>query len=357
MPCYKKHQQRASCSGKRDPSAYLKKSQLATPTGLDQDYNYLRDVERAIEHAGQDVCDRGVGAQIATHKGVARTWRPEGKLQDYLTANQITMERAPVGMSRHKVNATRVTKSDFVMWTVEWASAKGVLGIQRDCLESSSLVDLFAQFNKAKSDDHEPQSQRAKKRRRVQESVDPLANGQHTDVIGSDAERISTSKAAQPVNSTQLTQPVEQRTEDALQEHHETVTGVRGGSSNATMHARHDPAPCFYLLKPATASNSKVLIPVNPEDTLTQCLNGQTVQEYPTFYALNEGPHALPADFITEEEYNRLRKAEDAELKSLVQGAGVRKDVQEPPGPDPSEELDSQSILDMLKRDVRRAAP
>lgn len=109
LPCYKRHQQRASCNGKRDPAVFVKRSQLATPAGIDQDYNYLKSVERNIDHAARETSDRGVGAQ-SNAKGTERGLHPESLLQRYLVTNRINVERAPKGMSRQKTNQTRFTK-------------------------------------------------------------------------------------------------------------------------------------------------------------------------------------------------------------------------------------------------------
>lgn len=88
----------------------MKRSQLATPAGIDQDYNYLKSVERSIEHASRETSDRGVGGRSLNVKGSERGLHPESALQRYLSTNRINVERAPKGMSRQKTNQTRFTK-------------------------------------------------------------------------------------------------------------------------------------------------------------------------------------------------------------------------------------------------------
>lgn len=112
LPCYKRHQQRASCNGQRDPAEYLKKSQLATPEGIDRDFNYLKGVERDMDNAHRDTRDRGIGSSNRTTKTAYRGGLPESKFQRYLGNNRITVARAPKGMSRQKSNQTRSTKYD-----------------------------------------------------------------------------------------------------------------------------------------------------------------------------------------------------------------------------------------------------
>jgi hypothetical protein len=86
----------------------VKKSELATPAGIDHDYNYLKSVERTIDHASREAIDRGVNGNAS--KVFGRGLHPESLLQRYLTTNRISVTRAPRGMSRQKSNQTRSTK-------------------------------------------------------------------------------------------------------------------------------------------------------------------------------------------------------------------------------------------------------
>lgn len=102
LPCYKRHQQWAQCSGKRDPAAFVKRSDLATPRGIDHDYNFLTGIERGLQRADEDA--------EARSKDNKKSAQAQAKLQRYLQTNRIIVDRAPVGMSRQKTNKTRVTK-------------------------------------------------------------------------------------------------------------------------------------------------------------------------------------------------------------------------------------------------------
>lgn len=145
LACYKRHQQRASCNGKREPAAFVKKNQLVTPQGVDRDFNFLTGVERAISKADQDASDRGIVPKHGPRKSIQDRWHPEGALQKYLAENQIIVDRAPKGMSRQKANSTRCTpKTRKIMWTVEWVGTDGERRVRDDCLESSTLSDLYA---------------------------------------------------------------------------------------------------------------------------------------------------------------------------------------------------------------------
>jgi hypothetical protein len=102
LPCYKRHQQWAQCTGKRDATRYVKKSQLATPAGIDHDFNFLTSVERGLEKADRHVSDKGLGAATAPH---TRLRKGEPSDQRYAAAG-VTVVRAPKGLSRQRENDT-----------------------------------------------------------------------------------------------------------------------------------------------------------------------------------------------------------------------------------------------------------
>jgi len=106
LPCYKRHQTWAQCSGKRDPTAYIKKGQLATPAGIDHDYNFLTGIERELDAADQHVSERGnhpsLGRQQRTGRG--------GAFDQAILNAQVIIDAAPHGMSRQRENRTRWLK-------------------------------------------------------------------------------------------------------------------------------------------------------------------------------------------------------------------------------------------------------
>lgn len=102
LPCYKRHQQWAQCNGKRDAASFVKRSELATPRGIDHDYNFLTSIERGLQRADDDAEARG-------HEN-KKYEQNQAKLQRYLQSNRIIVDRAPIGMTRQKTNRTRMTK-------------------------------------------------------------------------------------------------------------------------------------------------------------------------------------------------------------------------------------------------------
>lgn len=84
----------------------MKKSQLATPAGIDHDYNFLTGIERGLEKAEKQL--------EATELG--RSPDPRGNGGGRLPTDQhfadagVSVIRAPKGLSRQKENKTRRNK-------------------------------------------------------------------------------------------------------------------------------------------------------------------------------------------------------------------------------------------------------
>ena len=57
LACSKKHKLYSQCTGVRDPTAFVKRSKLASPEKLKQDYNYLISVERLINRTPALITD------------------------------------------------------------------------------------------------------------------------------------------------------------------------------------------------------------------------------------------------------------------------------------------------------------
>ena len=105
LQCYKRHQLWSQCSGKRDPGAYVKRSQLATAAGIDRDYNFLTGIERAFDAADRESESRGIiSSGKGRHEGVPK---PGSHLQQRLDVSGAIIRKAPVGMSRQKTNRTQ----------------------------------------------------------------------------------------------------------------------------------------------------------------------------------------------------------------------------------------------------------
>ncbi|KAF2162661.1 hypothetical protein M409DRAFT_26899 [Zasmidium cellare ATCC 36951] len=369
LPCYKRHQQRASCNGQRDPAEYLKKSQLATPEGIDRDFNYLKGVERDMDNAHRDTRDRGIGSSQPVTRTAYRGNNPEGKLQRYLGKNRITIARAPKGMSRQKSNQTRSTKRDHIMWTVEWIDSDGKSELQHNCVETNTIEDTFSASptEKLRNPDASTMSKTREKKRKRQESQleaglvegHPLASllGLAADIGATSAAQNDTASAVgRPEESSNLIETIPEPQQEE----------------------KPKPERFYYLLKVGTSSACKVLIPLMPNCTLTESLQDQTVMEYPTYYVLPYSPGKLPPGFRTEHQYLKIRKGEEEEFDEAlikaeeggVLNGGIKNEPGLPSKPSFSSksnfsskpthvdsrptQVDANKILDMLKRDVTR---
>lgn len=113
LPCTKRHKKWAQCSGIRDPTAYLPRADLATPRGIDHDYNFLTSIERKIDGAERDSTERGVVLEHDHERGGG--WRKGGRngpikgevrLKEAMGNCGAIVRKAPAGMARAKQNKT-----------------------------------------------------------------------------------------------------------------------------------------------------------------------------------------------------------------------------------------------------------
>ena len=119
LPCYKRHQQRATCTGRRNETTYVKKSQLATPAAIDHDYNFLAKIERSFRSAEEQSDENRTSKR--------RRLASNPAFNGYLLENHITVHTAPLGLQRAKTNQSRfLPKSKRVAWTVEWVGEAAV---------------------------------------------------------------------------------------------------------------------------------------------------------------------------------------------------------------------------------------
>lgn len=367
--CSKRHKQRASCNGQRDPAAYKKRSEWATPSGIDQDYNYLKSVERHVDRTGDDVRERGINTGhrgrggergAAGNKKVSKSWVPGSALQKYLSGNDIRVEKAPNGMSRQKANLTRVTHKGNVMWTVEWLDKDGRKTVDNENSEDLQVRELWGEvvakrlnIEQGKKRKRESEKQTAPQKLQTEEgkqdastdinegiprpgSAAPATSSQSsTTNLGTTSEQSNQAEEETPLQETSGAPEKDHQQPEKLLEHPDSATQEH-----------------FYLRKPFTACKSIVLIPIDASNTLTKCLKGQTVLEFPTVHILPEAPDSLPAGYMLEEQYNELQKAEEAEVNHLMQKTNQSTGGALSAVKDEEKPLDANSILDMLKRDV-----
>lgn len=314
-------------------------------------------MEKSIDNAGEDSQARGIAVENPTgrHRYVANI---EGStLQTYLAENRIIVERAPLGMQRQKVNQTRVSgRRKNVIWTVEWVLPDGSRHLSDDSMGSDTILECFERFRASlRKPDTSAQQVAGNKRKRARAKA-----ALRKEDRNSSAQLNSTSSERRPDGS----HPTDQAGESKESQHPSQPSEAQDSdaSSAESIQNPSDPQPSkplsFYFLKPKTTSKSPVLIPLEPETILTKALQDRLVQEFPTIYALHHPPDGLPADFVLEEEYLKTlptRKPTDWDQSAALGAAkGDVTSAAERDLTSKSKELDADSILEMLKRDVSR---
>ncbi|KAH0367941.1 hypothetical protein KCU65_g4270, partial [Aureobasidium melanogenum] len=368
LACSQSHKRRAACSGIRDPAAYVSKSTLQTAGGIDRDYNFLSGVERNLSRADAETTSRGVSLDGKAKPIFQKRWHDNGALGKYLRDNGIVVHKAPIGMARQKANQTRfIQKSKRIVWSVEWVVEGEKRVVEVD--ESRRLEEAWREFVVDKEREN-------KKRKRTQEDVGVKVQKQKVQAEKSDVEESKTQSVegvtTQPESATETATtndvPIapstdETTAEDALQQQPQSIE-----SAHPTQETTH-----FYLHKPHTSSTSTVLIPLDSTATLTTALHQKHVLEFPTIYAFTsalsaqksapeaqaiDATNILPQGFITVQQYNEQRSAEDKELMGLMESIpeGQRKIALDGGifgGSEEKEEtVDEKQILEVLQRDA-----
>jgi hypothetical protein len=98
LNCSKRHKERAQCSGVRDSTSYIKKSDLRKPAAFDQDFNFISGLERAIDQAEDDLDSRLLNSSNP-NRG-SQFWSRVEEMRLFI-------HQAPEGMSRRKLNRSR----------------------------------------------------------------------------------------------------------------------------------------------------------------------------------------------------------------------------------------------------------
>jgi len=103
LPCVKRHKTWAQCSGVRDPAAYRRRAELATPASIDQDFNFITKVERSLQRADDEAAERGI--DLTTPSDARRHGHDSRqKFDAEVERRGMTLIRAPRGLSRSKRN-------------------------------------------------------------------------------------------------------------------------------------------------------------------------------------------------------------------------------------------------------------
>ncbi|OJD22701.1 hypothetical protein ACJ73_05948 [Blastomyces percursus] len=406
LACSKRHKLWSQCSGVRDPAAYLKRKELATPVAFDKDFNFLSGIERYVERAERNAENRGIALARADgdadgNDGGDSGGRQRGKQTEPLKKGEagllrgveiagVKVVRAPRGMSREKQNMSHWHKKHKCLnWTIEWilADDRQIQKAISKCLESTSVATAFSRTSLSKQIDAEinTTSPPAKKRKLDSDIVPrpPPSASQNTDT---NIDSLSSeTHAATPCSQTALSRTLSPETkstpnptrnsigntEELTKPEDETnapTTYIANGdgTTNLPTNPPTNP-PCieplspqrkqqyhFYLHRPQSRSKLPVLIPLTDPVTITDALRNRSVLEFPTFYVLPWAAGELPADrFVLEEVYlrengdgssgNGLERVEEEE-----RGEGI----EEGDGDNVLQGVDEKKVLEVLCKDL-----
>jgi hypothetical protein len=106
----------------------------------------------------------------------------------------------------------------------------------------------------------------------------------------------------------------------------------------------------IYLVKSQTSGSDRVLIPLNPKQTLANALRGQTILEFPTFQLLM-GVN-LPPGFILEEDYLLNDEAAQNEMIQLLAEEGDLLSSKNLTSEDVNARTTTNNVLESLKKDI-----
>ncbi|KAI4229530.1 MAG: hypothetical protein L6R36_000794 [Xanthoria steineri] len=363
LPCIKRHKQWASCSGVRDPATYLKRSELATPRGIDHDYNYLTSIERQLDNAERDAESKGILLHNGKLNGLApKAHHPakgEVPLQNAIKQCRVVVDRAPKGMSRQKQNETYWDKrAKRVVWTVEWVHKNGSreLGSCPDTepldVAYTRLFDADAAPSIAKAG---PNTKPPKKKRKPNKASKTATATPITPPKDLPTGLVTSLSAAAPSEYSMLS------TEDVpaplgADQNAATITQDAEDEKPLLPSPRPEQPPVpqvhFYLLLPSTPTSYRVLISIASNDTLASALRDRFVLEFPTLYALKQPPDNLPKGFMNEEDYLKsIAQKGRIDLDGLLgeaRGWGRNDLVTDGKQAD----VDPRTLQDVLKRDL-----
>ncbi|KAL2368752.1 hypothetical protein RJ035_007466 [Blastomyces gilchristii] len=362
LACSKRHKLWSQCSGVRDPAAYLKRKELATPVAFDKDFNFLSGIERYVERAERDAENRGIA--LARVDG-------DGDGNDDNDGDSWKRQRG-------KKQTEPVKKGEVAD---DSQSQKAI----SKCLESTAVATAFSRTSLSKQIGAEKNttSPPAKKRKLDSEAIprpSPSAT-QNTNMNININSLSSETHATTPCSQTPLSRTVcpetkstpnptensisnaEERTKPGNEIHATTASVANGDGttnprtnppSNEPLSQQHKQQHHFYLHRPQSRSKLPVLIPLTGSATITDALRNRSVLEFPTFYVLPWAAGGLPADrFMLEEVY--LRENGDGSSGDGLEGVEEEEEeegVEGGDGADVFQGVDEKKVLEVLSKDL-----
>ncbi|KAL6871224.1 hypothetical protein J3F83DRAFT_734655 [Trichoderma novae-zelandiae] len=303
LACITKHKSWSQCSGARDQTAFVAKSKLATPAGIDHDYNFLHNIEVASERAERVfVDDKGIiqkdELRPVTVEEVRWKVGRDGRRRKVLMTRVLKQSRektmdkvlasklkkqgtvlvsAPQGMTRHRENHTTVSRRPGkINWQVEWftfeRSSAGTNEVHKSRLLSKLLEDvpLYKGYNALLASQAKAEG---KVQRRPLKSVAQSSPDAHWNMA------FDSIQDPQTGSWVSITTPSIDEWPQAKDEWQRRQFQ-------------------FFLGSARKRSDRLVTVTsIPPEECLCDILRNTRVVEFPTIYVLREG-EALPAGYV-----------------------------------------------------------
>jgi hypothetical protein len=306
-------------------------SQLATPSGIDHDYNFLHSIETRIERSEKVLIeDLGIVSSAELKRARAgedeALWKQrhggpeapgEAQIARVLQAYNISVLKAPKGMRRNRENTTNWHKKHKeINWQVEWVrepplertlySAPGSrpIGEVYDILcEEERRMNMTEEERKVEK--------RAQNKRKAEAKLRSAKKRKLGTEVEMDVMDLTTTPLLQNPQTTAWDVPME----------HDSAGGEVQEEVAPTKPKHRDYS--LYLLRPGTpASFPKVLALLDPNKSLSELLRNREVLEFPTIHVLSSKPQNLPKPFMSENSY----------LAAIGQGENVDTDSSDETG-------------------------
>ncbi|KAI9744879.1 MAG: hypothetical protein M1818_001804 [Claussenomyces sp. TS43310] len=289
-------------------------SAVATPAGIDHDYNFISSIERGIERSERLIVeDKGL---VTRHellpdrdrpfRGIGRYGRripwvghdPHQPLGKAIQRIGVVVDKAPKGMKRNEDNNTNWSKNEkSINWAIEWIQEDGQAIVGKG-MDKHSIGRIYARLLDQERTRAMSLAEKKLEKKRRREDTEGERARKRLKLEEADSQAFGQINFLQNPRSSAWN--VDTRELDVVED---VQSDVRTFSENLDIHQR----VCklhFYLQRPYTpASQPKVLIPLPPLDTLSTLLRGRVLQEFPTIYVLSSPPETLPAEFMLEDHY------------------------------------------------------
>ncbi|KAB8294039.1 hypothetical protein EYC80_009497 [Monilinia laxa] len=224
-----------------------------------------------------------------THKNPAH--QREDFITKMLQSSGITVAKAPSGMSRNLENTSSWSKSQKCMnWQVEWIREADAGGrILNKSIEKWPISDIYSLLlEEQRRKNMSPEEKAAEKKRKAEESKERQAKKIKSDEGLLDISPLSLFQDPTGAWNIILDQP--------------TLSNTTKLESQSFTPRKLASKYQFYLHRPKTRSSyPKVLVPIDPTQSLCKVLENRTVLEFPTIYVFES--KELPQTFMLEKAY------------------------------------------------------